>query len=492
MANTVPSDEERLLADLCRERQETPWLEFKENNGNPQEVGEYISALSNSAALAGRGAGYLVWGATDVGHRVVGTSFDPHTTRKGGEDLIPWLARMLEPHVSFEFKKVSVGGLTVWILEVAAARHRPTAFAGTEYIRVGSYKKKLREYPEFERKLWKSFETETFETGVARDRLDENAVLDLIDYPEYFRVLKRPLPEGRRGIIESLEAEGLIEKSSVGWAVTNLAAVLFARDFSGVSAVARKAVRVVQYRGTSRVETVREQEGARGYAVGFEGLIGFLMGMLPANEVIGQALRTQTPMYPELAVRELVANMMIHQDFTVAGAGPMIEVFDDRIEIRNPGTPIIDPLRFIDAPPKSRNEALAGMMRRAGVCEERGSGWDKIASQAEVHQLPSPRIDVVESSTTVTLFAPRELAAMDKDERIRAVYQHACLRYVSSQKVTNTSVRERFGIGQNSSAAASRLLNDAMTAGLITLYDPTVGARARRYVPYWASVEGVA
>lgn len=480
------SDEERLLAALCREPREKPWLEFKENNGNPQEVGQYISALSNSAAISGRGAGYMVWGVTDETHTVVGTSFDPLTKRKGGEELIPWLTRMLEPQVAFEFKRVSAGELTVWILEVAAARHKPTAFSGTEFVRVGTYKKRLADHTELERKLWRTFETETFETGIARDRLDESSVLELLDYPGYFQLFGRPLPEGRTGIIAAMSAEGLIKRASVGWAVTNLAALLFARDFNSLPAIARKAIRVIQYRGTSRVETIREQEGSHGYAVGFEGLVDFLMAMLPANEAIGSALRTQVPMYPELAVRELVANMMIHQDFTMSGAGPMIEVFDDRIEIRNPGKPLINPLRFIDSPPKSRNEKLAIMMRRAGVCEERGSGWDKIAFQAEVHQLPAPRIDVTESSTIVTLFAPRELSSMDREERVLAIYQHACLRYVSSQKVTNATVRERFGIDPKSSAAASRLLNEAMSAGLIALYDPDVGPKARRYVPFWA------
>ena len=95
-------------------------------------------------------------------------------------------------------------------------------------------------------------------------------------------------------------------------------------------------------------------------------------------------------MFPELAVRELVANALIHQDFFVTGAGPMVEIFDDRIEITNPGEPLVDTQRFVDTPPRSRNEALASLMRRFRICEERGSGIDKVVLQVELFQLPAP------------------------------------------------------------------------------------------------------
>ena len=73
-------------------------------------------------------------------------------------------------------------------------------------------------------------------------------------------------------------------------------------------------------------------------ACGFEGLIGYINALLPANEVIKQALRATVPMYPEIAIRELVANALIHQDFFVTGAGPLIELFAERMEITSPGT----------------------------------------------------------------------------------------------------------------------------------------------------------
>ena len=173
-------------------------------------------------------------------------------------------------------------------------------------------------------------------------------------------------------------------------------------------------MRVIQYRGTGRIETLKEQVGGKGYASGFEGLIGFINGLLPANEVIEQALRKTVPMFPELAVRELVANALIHQDLFVTGAGPMVEIFDDRIEITNPGEPLVDTQRFVDTPPKSRNEALASLMRRFRICEERGSGIDKVVFQVELFQLPAPDLRGAARVHPSRALRPRPLVEMDK------------------------------------------------------------------------------
>ena len=232
---------------------------------------------------------------------------------------------------------------------------------------------------------------------------------------------------------------------------------------------------------------MKEQVNGKGYACGFEGLLAYISGVLPANEVFGAALRKSVPMYPELAVRELVANALIHQDFFVSGAGPMVEIFDDRIEITNPGEPLVDLQRFVDTPPRSRNETLASLMRRFRICEERGSGIDKVVSQVELFQLPAPLFEQPEGFTRTVLFAHKPLSATEKADRVRACYLHACLRYVMRRPMTNTSVRERFGIEERNASVASRLLNEAVEAGRIVLEDRKVGTRARSYLPFWAA-----
>ncbi len=476
-----------ILAELCKLPRETEWAEFKHNNAEPDEIGEYLSALANAAALTGKVSAWLVWGVSNDTHEVIGTTFNPTAAKVGNEELESWLLRLLSPKINFRFYRFQAEGKPVVLLEISAAFRHPVQFKGTEFIRVGSYKKKLKDFPEKERELWRVFDRTPFEKEIAAENIAAEEVLRLLDYPAYFDLLSLPLPEGRDGILSALAADDMIAPGKGGkWNITNLGAVLFAKRLADFRTLARKAVRVVLYKGENRVKTVREQEGSKGYAAGFEGLIGFVTNLLPSNEVIGQALRKQVPMFPELAIRELVANAIIHQDFHLTGTGPMVEIFAGRMEITNPGLPLVQTDRFLDSPPRSRNEALASFMRRIGVCEERGSGVDKVVIQTEVFQLPAPLFEATDEHTRVVLFAHREFKAMDKADRIRAAYLHACLRYVQRDYMTNTSLRERFGIDEKNSSMVSRIIKDAVEAGLIRCHDETVGSRARKYLPRWA------
>ena len=476
-----------LIAELLKLPAETGWVEFKENNDSPEEIGQYLSALSNTAALEGKANAYLVWGVRDGTHEVVGTGFRPAQAKKGSEELESWLLRLLGPRLHFRFHEVTYDGHPLVLLEIPRALDRPVQFQGTEFVRVGSYRQKLKDHPQIERELWRIFDATPFEEIRAAERVDGSTVLALLDYPAYFELLKQPLPSDRDAILARLEVDRMIVPNRAGgWDVTNLGAILFARDLGHFTGLSRKAVRVVVYEGKGRLKTVREQTGRKGYASGFAGLLDFLNTLLPRNETIGQALRTEFPAYPGLAVRELVANALIHQDFAVTGAGPMVEVFDNRMEITNPGTPLVNTDRFLDTPPRSRNETLASFMRRVGVCEERGSGVDKVVSETERYQLPAPIFEIPDGATRAVLFAHKPLRDMDKEERIRACYLHACLRYVERDPMTNSSLRQRFGIEEHNSAIASRIIRDAMEEGWIKPYDPQQGKKYARYLPQWA------
>lgn len=476
-----------LVHELRALPRETEWVELKVDKAEPQAIGEYISALANAAALVGKAFAYLVWGVRNDDHAVVGTVFDPQQTHVGNEELESWLLRLLEPKIAFRFFSVAIGDRRVVVLEIARATRHPVRFSGQEFVRVGSYKKKLKDFPEKERALWRIFDETPFEDGVAVERAAGDDVLQLLDFPAYFDLLERPLPTDRDGILGHLADDRLIRRSEAGgWDITNLGAILFAKKLDAFHTLRRKAVRVIQYRGVGRTQTLREQEGAKGYACGFEGLIGFVNGLLPANEVIEQALRRSVPMFPELAIRELVANALIHQDLFVTGTGPMVEIFDDRIEITNPGEPLVDPQRFVDSPPRSRNEGLASLMRRFRICEERGSGIDKVVAQVEAFQLPAPLFESPAGFTRTVLFAHKPLSAMDKADRVRACYLHACLRFVTRNEMTNTSVRARFGVQEHNRATVSRLLREAVQAGAIVPADPGAAPKLMRYLPFWA------
>lgn len=316
-------------------------------------------------------------------------------------------------------------------------------------------------------------------------------IIYFLDYPSYFDLLAIPLPPTRAHILDALSNDGLIVKCEGGlWNITNLGAILIAKKLSDFTRISRKSVRVIQYKGIDRLNTIKEQGGGKGYANGFEGLITYINGIIPSNEIMGQALRRDVPTYPELAVRELVANALIHQDFCVGGSGPLVEIFSNRMEICNPGAPLVPTERLIDTPPRSRNEQLAALMRRFGVCEERGSGIDKVVFHVEYYQLPPPMFEVAGQNTRVILFGPRPLSRMDKADRVRACYQHACLKYVNREHMTNSTLRQRFGIEVKNIAQASRIIREAVASGEIVPHDETAAPKQMKYVPWWAADGG--
>lgn len=126
--------------------------EFKVNNAQPEIIGEYISALSNSAALKDVSQAFLIWGVEDNTKKIVGTDFYPGSVKQGNEDLESWLSRSLIPRLSFEFHEIEIENKRVVILLIDKATHQPIKFKGEEFIRIGSYKKKLKEFPEKEKK----------------------------------------------------------------------------------------------------------------------------------------------------------------------------------------------------------------------------------------------------------------------------------------------------------------------------------------------------
>jgi len=254
-----------LVNELCKLPAEVGWVEFKVNNSDPQEIGEYISALSNGAALAGKSYGYLVWGIDDQTHDIVGTDFEPATAKKGNEALESWLLRLLNPKLHFSFFGLVVKERRLVILEIPAANAKPTSFYNVEYTRIGSYKKPLKDFAEHERALWRAFDKTPFEELVASPNLGSEDVLELLDYPAYFALLSLPLPSDQAGIISALQADRMIVADDAGrWQITNLGAILFARDLRAFKGLARKALRLVVWDGKARVRALRELVGNRG------------------------------------------------------------------------------------------------------------------------------------------------------------------------------------------------------------------------------------
>lgn len=476
----------KTIERLLKLPKECEWAEFKLNLKTEEEIGKYISALSNGACLQNEPYGFLVFGINDTSLHPEGTSFKASIHKVGNEELEHWLLQRLSPRIEIAIHETIYNEKPITLFQIQAAHSQPTCFSQHDYIRVGSITRSLKDFPEKEKKVWTKGPKQIFEKKIALHVESGADVVALLDTQCYFDLLKIPYPSNRDAVIEKFVNEKFIKPTENGFAITNLGALLFAKDISGFDTVKRKAVRVIQYAGKDKLKTIKEYEGKFGYAVGFEGMIKYINDLLPSNEIIGQALRDTVSMYPEIAIRELVANAIIHQDFEERGTGPVIEIFSDRIEITNPGLPLITPNRFIDEY-QSRNEDLAAMMRRFGVCEERGSGMDKVVAQIEIFQLPAYDVLIQEKHTKIFLFAHKKFAEMDKKDRIRACYQHACLMYVMNRKMSNQTMRERLGIDEKNYPMISRIFKETLDAGLIKEANPdNISKKQSSYIPIWA------
>ncbi len=448
-------------------------LEFKKAS----QQYDTTELLRYCVGIGNEGGGKFLLGVTDkVPRTVVGTNAFPNLDK-------------IKSHI---FDKLS---FRVEVDEVSHPDGRVVVFTipsrpmGTAYSYEGAYLMRVGEslHPMTEDALRRIFEEghPEFLLRPAMKNTSAEDVVRLLDTQSYFDLMQLPYPATRDAVLARLAQEQLIVQFEGIWHITNLGALLFAKDLRQFDSLSRKAPRVIVYKGANKLETVREQIGVKGYAVGFEGLVGFINSQLPANEVIGQALRTETRMYPEIAIRELVANALVHQDLEDFGSFVMIEIYCDRIEITNPGTPLIPTDRFIDEY-KSRNERLTDLMRRFRICEEKSSGIDKVVATAEFFQLPAPDFRTGEQHTSVIIFSHKNFDDMDCRERVRACYQHACLLYVSNQKMTNQSLRERFKLPEHKADLISRIIADTVTDGKIKIDNPE--SRSRRYakyVPYW-------
>lgn len=461
--------------DLWRsEPTETQVLEFKEakNAYDRDKFCEYCVAIANE------GGGYLVLGVADKPPRAV-----------VGSQAFPNLAALVNDvfqRIGFRIEAEAVahpdGRVVVFSIP---SRSKGTAYhlAGRYLMRSGSSLTSMSE--DRLRSIFAEGAPDWLEEPALRE-IDAQAVIDRLDTQAFFELMKLPYPTDRAGVLARLIEQRLIDHFDGQYSIRRIGGLLLSKKLDDFPDLARKAPRVVVYTSNSKLETRIDQTGQRGYAVGFQALVTFVVQQMPQNEIIENALRRKMKLLPENSVRELIANCLIHQDFQISGAGPMIEVYPNRIVISNPGEPIVKVDRFIDGY-QSRNERLADFMRRMNICEERGSGIDRVVHEAELYQLPAPRFQSDNLRTNVTVYGPQPFEEMDREDRIRACYQHCSLKWVLNEPMTNQSLRVRFGLPESRAAVTSQVISATIDAGMIKP-DEAVGASRKyaRYLPIWA------
>ena len=322
----------------------------------------------------------------------------------------------------------------------------------------------------------------SWEEEIAKPRISGEEVLFLLDYGKYFERLEQTPPQNESDILETLCAEGLI-KQGVGdrWDITNLGAILFANDLNKFDhSLARKEMRLTIYKGKSKASLViKREDSTKGYALGLENMIALIDMFMPMSEHIGEVFRTETPLFPRVALRELVVNALVHQDFTITGTSPQIEMFEDRIEITNPGKPLVEADRMMDSPSRARNERLATLMHRMQFCEEKGI--EKAIESIEASQSAPPLFKESSGGLQVILYGSKNYAEMTTNERIRACYQHACMKQRTGKTMKNTTLKKRLGVAH--AAQASLVIKKTLNKGLIK---PADSGRPRSgYIPWW-------
>lgn len=479
-----------LIDELRNLPTETEWVEFKHDNKDPDMIAKRLSALANSATLRDIPHAYLVWGIDDSSHEVLGTTFNPRKAKKGGEEIENWLHHVLSENASFRFFSVEYEDKKVVLAQVEPARGHTVDYQSTAYIRVGFITKKLKDYPSMESEVWNHISRTHFENDSARGGLKSEEALSLLDYSKYFSLLGVPMPQSHSEILHALGEDDIVRRQEDGqYSITNLGALLLANDLGAFPTVSRKALRIIQYEGSRKTQMLRERQSKSGYAVDYEAAIEFIMTLVPSSEPIVSGLRRKEVQYPEIAIREILANALIHQDLSITGSGPMVELFDNRIDFSNPGVSLVETLRLVDNPPKSRNQQLAALMRRFHICEEAGSGWDKIISACEEFALPAPSVSAYsnnEGSMRVSLFPYTSFSMLGPRERTMVCYWHSCMCYLDSHAMSNSSLRARFGKEAPSASTISRVIRDAVEDGLIKPVDPEASQKYMRYIPSWA------
>lgn len=354
------------VKELKSYKTEREWLEFKENWYEPKELGEYISAMSNSAAYEGKAFAYFIWGVHDSTHEFTNTKFDPNQDVKG-EPLKHFLARQISPDVDFRFEELIIEGKRVVVLVIPAAKIVPTAFAEERYIRIGSSKEKLRKYPERESFLF-AILREGFPTieNTASEYQDLSFEKLLIYY-------------GAKGIKLNMEQY----KKNLGLYTADGKYNIMAQLLSDDSHI---PVRVAIFSGKSKSDnmySVREfGHQCLLYTLDEVLRYGDVLNIIQADETNRIVERKEVPLFDNDAFREAIINAFLHNKW-VEGNEPMITVFSDRIEILSRGTiPREQTISgFFSGESVPVNKKLSEIFLQLHISEKTGRGVPKITEK---------------------------------------------------------------------------------------------------------------
>ena len=377
---------------------ETEWLEFKRSRCAPQELGEYLAALANSACVVGKPTGYILFGIDDDTHNVVGTAFDPYTAKgRGNQDLLPWLGAGLHPNVGFEPRVVEHPDGRVVVFEVGPARDQPVSFYGTAYVRVGASKTELGRYPEKARAIWtrgSDWSAELCERA-GLDDLDPEA---LVKAREQF-VIKHPAQAEE---VETWDDATFLNKARVlrQGAVTNTALLLLGRPESS-TLLAPAVAKISWVLKDGRNRELDYAHIGPPFLVSGDHLLERVRNLTVRTLPSGTLFPQEVTQYDTWVIREALHNGIAHQDYALRGRVVVVE-FPDRVLMTNVGDFLPGDVETVirqDAPQAIyRNPFLTDAMVELNLIDTQGGGIKRMFETQRRRSMPLPDYDLTDTS----------------------------------------------------------------------------------------------
>lgn len=378
-------------------------VEFKSNLANEVEIGQYLSALANVAALDGHDRAWLVWGVADGSHVVTGTRFDPLGTKVGGNQaLVMWLQQMTQPRADFQFHEVEHLQGRVVVLEIHPARSAPIAFQHVRYIRVDTHKTRLGEHPDKEARLWARLGVKEDWSGVVvpeatMDDLDPEALVAARQ--RFSEFLLRSEPDAGRHEAIRADAAGWSDETLLNKAhltkqgrITRAALLLLGRDESAhflspadakISWIPRDAVNA----------TLTSQHFGPPFLLATEKAFSRVRNLTLDHLPDGTLFPTPVPRYDNWVMREALHNAVAHQDYALGGKINLVE-HPDRLVLTNLGQFIPESVEWMlehQSPPEHyRNQWLIDGMIRLRMIDQAGSGIRRMFTTQRQRLFPLP------------------------------------------------------------------------------------------------------
>lgn len=390
-----------LLDRLRALPRETGWLEFKANRYEAQEIGEYLSALANSACLAGKDRGYLVFGIEDKTHEVVGTRLDPSSEKgKGNQDLLLWLTLGIEPKVGVECEVIEHPSGRVVLFSVRAAWDRPVAFYGDPYIRIDSSKVPLEKHPDKQRAIllrrtdWSA-------------QICERASLADLD-PEAIRVAREQFSvkhPRQRAELEAWDTATFLNKCklTVQGAVTNAALLLVGLpESAGLLSPAVAKMSWILKDDANR-ELDYEHFGPP-FLLNAGKLAARVRNLTLRALPSGTLFPQEISQYDPWVLREALNNCIAHQDYGLHGRINVVES-PRMLRLTNVGSFLpgsVDTVIQQDSPPEIyRNPSLAEAMVELNLIDTQGGGIKRMFETQARRSFPMPDYDLATQDRVV-------------------------------------------------------------------------------------------